>query len=162
MTIYEISEIIARIADNTFIGTLLAGIVTASVGLRIYHKQKKIDREVEEIRELNNKTHDRLVEIEIEIESNKQSEKFPRTIIGLYYSASRLRKCNKKTSENIYNLLKLLPLKFKKYDKVINATDIITAKKLINDIKDGIDKLWLEKNYPNKSNNLCLRIFRKI
>jgi len=41
----KISEIIATTVDNTFIGTLFAGIVITYLGLRIYHKQKGLDIE---------------------------------------------------------------------------------------------------------------------
>lgn len=39
----QVSEIITSTVNNTFIGTLFAGVIIAYLGLRIYHKQKLLD-----------------------------------------------------------------------------------------------------------------------
>lgn len=45
MNIFIISETIYRVLDNTFFGTLFAGILIAYVGLILYKQQKKVDIE---------------------------------------------------------------------------------------------------------------------
>lgn len=47
-----LADVIDRTVDNTFIGTLFAGLVLGYVGIRFYHQHKRIDDTYEDLRKL--------------------------------------------------------------------------------------------------------------
>lgn len=124
------------------------GVLIMKEIIKYFHNKwiSRYERRADEIKELNNKMHDRLVEIGEEIESDRQSKKFPGIITRLRYNASRLKKYDKTIFEDVNNLLELLSSNYKVNDNVIADDNTNTAKKLIENIRSKIDKLWVKKN----------------
>jgi hypothetical protein len=113
---------------NTEIITLIGTIVTAvfvvinSVILyKLNKRSKAFDINIEEVHELNVKMHDRLVEAEDEIKSNKYPS--DKTRKGLLYNSSRLMKYD----DTILNDVNLL----------INNWTVMLSLKERGNIKDG-------------------------
>ncbi len=106
----------------------------------------RYERRTEEIKELNNRMHDRLVEIREEMELNRQSKDFPKIIKRLRYNASRLKKYDGTIFDDSNNLINLLSLRYEIGSEVIVGDHVADAKKLIEDIRSKIDKLWIGKN----------------
>lgn len=106
----------------------------------------RFERRAVEIGEHNTKLHDRLVEIEIVIDSKKESDKYAKDLIRLRYAKARLKKYNPEIANNIDKLLKILP-PAKGANSEINIAEaqVTEAKDLIELIGRDIDKLWFKK-----------------
>jgi len=103
----------------------------------------RYDRRAEEIKDLNRKTHDRLVEIILMVDSYKMAlEDYVKVRKRLLYSSSRLKKYDKTISENINSLLNLLLFD----NGEVKVVDMVQLKKLIEQIREKIDKLWVKKS----------------
>lgn len=104
-----------------------------------YKWADRYQRRMDEIRELNIKMHDRLVEIAYVINEGETNQKAIEARMRLLYNASRLKKYN----ENIFDSVNELVdnVSFKENGEVI-IKNVPRANVLINDIRVKIDKLW--------------------
>jgi len=122
-----------KVVFNFFI---YSGMVSLGVSIAIkvtegiiYVLTLKHKRKVEEIKELNIKMHDRLVDIDFD----KKPEDFLRNQKRLRYLASRLKKYDKTIFEDVNKLIEILS------SDNGESTD---KKNLIEEIEKKVDKLW--------------------
>lgn len=99
----------------------------------------KFERRSEDIKELNIKTHDRLVEIACAIDNGVVDKRAREARTRLLYNASRLKKYDRTISTDIDSLLK--EVKFNK-DNTVKVDNILYTRELIDRIRSKIDKLW--------------------
>lgn len=104
-----------------------------------YKWADRYQRKMEEIRELNIKMHDRLVEMEYIINGGKVNQKSREARMRLLYNASRLKKYDETVFNNVNELIG--NVSFKENGEMI-IENIPRAKILINEIRVKIDKLW--------------------
>jgi len=104
-----------------------------------YKWTARYERRMEEIKDLNTKTHDRLVEITNAIDTNIADKKAKEAKIRLLYSASRLKKYDKTVTADIEKLNDVIIFD---HNDIVQVTDKQKAKDLIESIRSKIDKLW--------------------
>jgi hypothetical protein len=105
----------------------------------------RYERRAEEIKELNNKMHDRLVElVEIMRSDGKNLEKYAKIKHRLLYNSSRLKKYNKTIPIDIDELFELFLLQDTKM--VCAEENKEKAFKLVDLIKEKVDLLWVKKS----------------
>lgn len=104
-----------------------------------YKWADRYQRRMKEIRELNIKMHDRLVEIAEAINGGKASQKAVEARMRLLYSASRLKKYDETIFESVNDLIN--GVSFKANGEVITKS-VPRANVLINEIRVRVDKLW--------------------
>jgi wyosine [tRNA(Phe)-imidazoG37] synthetase (radical SAM superfamily) len=104
-----------------------------------YKWADRYQRRMEEIRELNIKTHDRLVEMAEAINGGKANQKAVEARMRLLYYASRLKKYDETIFESVNELVD--NVSFKENGEVI-IKNVPRANVLINEIRVKIDKLW--------------------
>lgn len=105
-----------------------------------YKWTSRYERRAEEIKELNNKMHDRLVEIGEAIECGKKPEDYIRIKTRLRYNASRLKKYDKTIFKDVDSLLNTLSSNQEGADCVAESKD------LIEQIREKVDKLLYKKS----------------
>jgi len=140
-----------QVAINLFFyfATATAGVITASKIVNLilewvsdwvrYKWSKRYERRMEEIKELNTKTHDRLVELSDAIECGKLDSKTKIARVRLLYNASRFKKYDKNISLDIVNLLRGLTFNA---DNTVTVIDLSKTKETIESVRAKIDKLW--------------------
>lgn len=75
MWIIELIKFLLQLLDNTFIGTLFAGLLLASFGLYLYHEQKKVDLEYEEKKKIKESATELLTLIHVSVKDYKDQIK---------------------------------------------------------------------------------------
>lgn len=100
----------------------------------------KYERRSEEIKELNKKIHDRLVEIEEIIESGKESENYNKIKTRLRYNTSRLKKYDKEILKDVDILFNSFSFNDEGDIQIVTSKEQI--KELIEAIRERVDKLW--------------------
>lgn len=110
----------------------------------IYYKwTSSFERKAEEIKELNRKMHDRLIEIAEAVESNVIPKEYAKIKTRLYYNASRLKKYDKTIFEDVERLLNIISANKENNLVVANDKERIQIKKLSEQVREKVDKLWL-------------------
>lgn len=114
-------------------GVLIATkILEAIINFIRYKLTSRYERRVEEIKELNKKMHDRLVELE-EGMMPDEKDSLSKVKIRLRYNAARLKKYDKTIFDDIEKLLN-------------NLDNVEQSRESIEKIRGKIDKLWFKKS----------------
>lgn len=125
-------------------GIFTAGKIAAFLGEQIisylhYKLTDRYRRRMDEIKELNNKMQDRLVEILEIIDSGKIDAKTAQTRMRLLYNSSRLKKYDKTIPDDVSNLLNNLSFK---QNGQVDIKNIKESQDLVDKIREKVDKLW--------------------
>lgn len=118
-------------------------IIEGIVSFVHYKWTSSFKRRAEEIKELNRKMHDRLVEIEEAVESNIIPKNYAKIKTRIRYNASRLKKYNKTIFDNVECLLGIISANEKNGVVVADDKESIQIKNLSEQIREKVDKLWL-------------------
>lgn len=126
------------------LGVLAAVKIIEGVVSFVYYKwTSSFKRRSEEIKELNRKMHDRLIEINEAVESNKKPKKYNEIKTRIRYNASRLKKYDKTIFDDAERLLNILSSNEKESAVVTSDKESAQIKSLTEQIREKVDKLWL-------------------
>lgn len=111
----------------------------------IYFRRKllyKYERMANEIKELNTKMHDRLIDLKMGIDANYIEEKEYEDIkIRLYYNSSRLKKYDETILKDINDLFN--KISFNKENKKIEIQE--GTYNIMEQIRKKVDDIWISK-----------------
>ena len=127
-----------KVLDNTFLGTLLAGILLASFGLYLYRKQKNTDLEFEDLRKRKELASVLFSKVQIAIKNyetqlNIHNGKYP-SVKNLYVQMNeKFNNYFKKETENNFNGQTIA---------ITEAMDnLISLLKIDNEFTEDIEKI---------------------
>lgn len=124
-------------------GAIILLITKAIIFCVRYKWTSKYERRMEDIKELNRKTHDRLVELMEIVESDTvDRRKYNKIKTRLNYSSSRLEKYDETISSDINNLFNLLSFD----NSGLKVSDKVKLENIANIIRKKIDILWVKKS----------------